>query len=158
MKILPWLGMAMTAVCIGAHAQGAPKASSARPAAAGAAVVPDMQPGKWNLRFTRKGRTKDDEMCGDPIDGMRREVQEYAAKANAKWGCTLATNATGGRNVNIVYDCPSDRSPEGLPVQKGRWEISVVSASPQAFRIETKSTADGGYVMEGTRIGECARK
>ena len=158
MKILPWLGIAMTAVCIGADAQGIHKESSARPAAAGNAVVPDMQPGKWNLRFTRKGRTKDDETCGDPIDGMRREVQEYAAKANATWGCNMTTSAAGGRNVNIVYDCPSDRSPDGRPVQKGRWEMSVVSASPQAFRIEMKSTVDGGYVMEGTRIGECEKK
>jgi len=148
MKILPWLGIALIAICGGAEAQTKP----------GAAVVPDMQPGKWKLRFTRDGRAKDEEKCGDPIDGMRREVQEYEAKAKAKWGCTMTTTGAGGRNVNIVYDCPSDRSPEGLPVQKGRTEISVVSASPQVFRIEMKSTAWGGYVMDGTRIGECEKK
>jgi len=195
MKILPWLGLAMIAVCAGASAQGihkcvgkdgktsysadpcpgskeiktsapppavkgadAKKGPAAGPAAAGGAVVPDMQPGKWKLRFTRKGRTKDEEACGDPINGMRQEVQEYEANAKANWGCTMTTNPAGGRNVNIVYDCPSDRSPDGRPVRKGRWEISVVSASPQAFRIEIKSTVDGGYVMEGTRIGECAKK
>ena len=154
MKVLPWLGMALLALCAGAHAQG-------RPAAAGDAVVPEMQAGKWKLLVTRAkdGRAGDSEMCGDPIDGMRREVQEYAAKAKATWGCTMTTNPAGGRNVNIVYDCPSDRAPDGRPVQKGRWEISVVSASPQAFRIEMKSTLQqGSYVMEGTRIGECAQR
>ena len=128
----------------------------AKSAGGGGAVVPDMQPGKWKLSFTRKGRTKDEEACGDPINGMRSEVQQYEANAKANWGCTMTTNPAGGRNVNIVYDCPSDRSPDGRPVQKGRWEISVVSASPQVFRMEMKTTtADGSYVMEGTRIGEC---
>jgi hypothetical protein len=153
MKIIPWLGIAMIAVCIGADAQGVNRESSARPAAAGAAVIPAMQSGKWKLRFTREGRTKDDETCGDPMDGMRREVQEYAA--NTKWGCTMTTNPTGPRSVRIVYDCPSDRSPDGRPVSKGRSELSIVSASPQAFRIEMKSTVYGGYVMDGTRIGNC---
>ena len=94
-------------------------------------------------------------MCGNPIDGFAREVQEYAAKANATWGCTMTTSPAGGRNVNVVYDCPSDRSPDGRPVQKGHWELSLASPSPQAFRIEMKSSADRGYVMEGTRIGDC---
>jgi len=69
----------------------------------------------------------------------------------------MTTSATGPRSVMIVYDCSSDRSPEGLPVQKGRTELSLVSATPQAFRIEMKSTAFGGHVMEGTRIGDCER-
>jgi len=182
MKIL--LGIAMFAVAFGANAQGVYKcvgkdgktSYSANPcpgskelitpprtgapansAGGGGAVVPDMQPGKWNLHFTRKGRTKGEDMCGDPIDGMRREVQQYAANAKANWGCTMTTSPAGGRNVNIVYDCPSDRSPDGRPVQQGRWEISIVSASPQAFRIEMKSTGEGGYVMVGTRIGECEK-
>jgi len=132
------------------------KDSSARPAAAGASVIPEIQAGKWKLRFTRDGRAKDEEVCGDPIDGLNREVQEYAA--NTKWGCTMTTNATGPRSVRVVYDCPSDRSPDGRPVSKGRSEISVVSASPQAFRIEMKSTVYPGYVMEGTRIGDCERR
>ncbi len=193
MKILPWLGIALIAVCVGADAQsihkcvgkdgktaysnapcpgskeigasgGSPavqgadarKESSARPAAAGAAVFPEMQAGKWKLRFTREGRAKDSETCGDPIDGMRREVQEYAA--NTKWGCTMTTSPSGPRSVRIVYDCPSDRSPDGRPVSKGRSEISLDSASPQAFSIEMKSTVYGGYVMEGTRIGNCESK
>src|SRR6185503_15599688 len=144
--------------CPGSKEVIAPRSvAPAKPAAGGGAVVPDMQAGKWKLRFTRDGRAKDEEKCGDPIDGMRREVQEYAAKAPAKWGCTMTTSGAGGRNVNIVYDCPSDRSPEGLPVQKGRTEISVVSASTQAFRIEMKSTAWRASAMEGTRIGECER-
>ena len=131
--------------------------ASAQPAAAGASAIPQMQTGKWKLRFTREkdGRARESETCGDPIDGMRSEVQEYAAKATAKWGCTMGTNPTGSRSVRIVYDCPSDRSPEGLPVSKGRWEITVDSASPQAFRIEVKSSVSPGYVMEGTRIGSC---
>jgi hypothetical protein len=40
-------------------------------------------------------------------------------------------------------------------VTRGRSEISVVSTSPQAFRIEIKSTIYPGQVMEGTRIGNC---
>jgi hypothetical protein len=179
-RIIPWAGIALIAVCIGAQAQGIHKCvgkdgktaysndpcpgskevvkqPAAQPAAASGPVVPDMQPGKWKLRFTREGRSNDEEACGDPIDGMRREVQEYQAKAKANWGCTMTVNPAGGRNVNIVYDCPSDRSPDGRPVRKGRTELSVVSASPQAFRIDMKSTAYGGYVMEGTRIGECAK-
>lgn len=158
MKILSRLGIAMMAVCAGAHAQGdARKGSSARPAAAGASDIPEMQAGKWKLRVTRgkDGRARDNEMCGDPIDGFRQEVQTYAANAKANWGCTMTANKTGPRNVNVVYDCPSDRSPDGRPVQKGHWELSLVSASPQAFRIEMKSTTDPAYVMEGTRIGDC---
>ena len=69
----------------------------------------------------------------------------------------MTTNASGPRGAMIVYDCPSDRSPEGLPVSKGRTELSVVSASPQAFRIEMKSTVYGGYVMQGTRTGDCKK-
>jgi hypothetical protein len=192
-KIIPWLGIAMIAVCIGADAQSihkcvgkdgktaysnapcpgskeigasgrppavqgadAMKESSARPAAASASVFPEMQAGKWKLRVTREGRTRDDETCGDPIDGMRREVQEYAA--NTKWGCTMTTSASGPRSVRVVYDCPSDRSPDGRAVSKGRSEFSVVSASPQAFRIEMKSTVYPGYVAEGTRIGDCEQR
>jgi len=140
-RIVSRLGVALIAACSGA---------------AVAAEFPEMQAGKWTLRFTREGRTKDSEMCGDPIAGMRREVREYAA--TTKWGCTTTTNASGPRSVIVVYDCPSDRSPEGHPVSKGRSEISVVSASPQAVRVEMKSTVYGGYVMEGTRIGDCARR
>jgi hypothetical protein len=193
MKILPWLGVAMIAVGLGAHAQGihkcvgkdgktsysnapcpgskeieaggppppavkgadARKESSARPAAAGAPVIPEMQAGKWKMRVTRQkdGRARDNETCGDPIDGFRGEVQAYAA--NTKWGCTMTTTALGPRSVRVVYDCPSDRSPDGRPVSKGRSELTLVSASPQAFRIEMKSTVYPGYVMEGTRIGDC---
>jgi hypothetical protein len=188
-KIFPWLGIALFAVCVGADAQtihkcvgkdgktaysnepcpgskeiqtappppavkgaDAKKGSPASPAAAGPSIIPEMQAGKWRIRMSG-GRARDSEMCGNPIDGFGREVQEYAA--STKWGCTMNTNATGPRSVTVVYECLSDRSPEGRPVQKGRWEISVVSPSPQAFRIEMKSSADRGYVMEGTRIGEC---
>ena len=136
----------------------AKKESSARPAGAGASILPEMQAGKWKLRVTREGRgrrgasAKDSETCGDPIDGFSREVQEYAA--NTKWGCTMTTNPSGPRSVRIVYDCPSDGSPVGM-VTKGRSEISLDSASPQAFRIEIRSTVDAALVMEGTRIGDC---
>lgn len=147
MKLLPWLGIALFAACVGANAQRAP--------AAGASAIPDMQAGKWKLRVTTKGRAKDSETCGDPIDGFRREVEEYAA--NTKWGCTMTTNASGPRNVTVVYDCPSDRSPDGRPVSKGRSELSLDSASPQAFRLEMKSTVYPGYQMEGTRIGDCEK-
>lgn len=198
MKILPWLGITMIAVCIGADAQSiqkcvgkdgktsyssepcpgskeievsspprspppvvnraaAKKDSSASPATSGASDIPEVQPGKWKLTITRRGRTSDNETCGDPIDGFRQEVQTYSANAKAKWGCTMTTNNTGPRNVNVVYDCPTDRSPDGRPVQKGHWELSMVSASPQAFRIEMKSTNDAPYVMEGTRIGDCVQ-
>lgn len=129
------------------------KDSSARPAAAGASAIPEMQPGKWKMRYAKEGRAKDSEICGDPMDGFRSEVLSYTS--NTKWGCTMTTNAAGPRSVNVVYDCPSDRSPDGRPVQKGRWEMLLVSASPQAFRIEMKSTSDPAYVMEGTRIGDC---
>lgn len=111
-----------------------------------------MQAGKWKLRFTRDGRTSDSEMCGDPIKGLRQEVQAYAA--NTKWGCTTTTNASGPRSVKVIYDCPSDGSPVGA-VTRGRSEISLVSASPQAFRVEMKSTVYPSYVMEGTRTGNC---
>mgnify|MGYP003512909100 CR=1 FL=1 len=130
----------------------AKKDSSARPAAAGASVFPEMQAGKWKLRFTREGSATDSEMCGDPIDGMRREVQDYAA--NTMWGCTTTTSASGPRSVRVVYDCPSDGSPISA-VTRGRSELSLVSASPQAFRLEMKSTVYPGSVMEGTRIGNC---
>lgn len=130
--------------------------SFARPAAADASAIPEMQAGKWKLRITSRGTTKDNEMCGDPIDGFGKEVQDYAA--TTRWGCTMTTNPTGPRSVIVVYDCPSDRSPEGLPVSKGRSEISVDSASPQAFRIEMTSTVYPGYVMEGTRIGNCEQR
>jgi hypothetical protein len=133
----------------------AKKESSARPAAAGGVVIPEMQAGKWKMRVTREkdGRARDNEICGDPIDGFRSEVQSYSA--NTKWGCTMTTSASGPRSVSVVYDCPSDRSPDGRPVSKGRSELSMVSASPQAFRIEMKSTVYPGYVMEGTRVGNC---
>ena len=130
--------------------------SSARPAASGASAIPEMQAGKWKLRITSRGTTNENEMCGDPIDGFSKEVQAYAA--TTKWGCTMTTNPTGPRSVKVVYDCPSDRSPEGRPVSKGRSEISLVSASPQAFRIEMTSTVYPGYVMEGTRIGNCEQR
>ncbi len=183
MKFLPWLGIAMIAACVGAHAQSihkcvgkdgktsysndpcpgskeiaapppAAKGADAR-AATGPSGIPEMQPGKWKLSVTRgtDGRTRDNETCGDPIDGFRQEVQTYAA--NTKWGCTMTTSGSGTRSVNVVYDCPSDRSPDGRPVQKGRWELSLVSASPQAFRIEMKATDRSAYVMEGNRIGDC---
>jgi len=147
-RVFPWLGVAL----IAASASG----GSAGAAAPGAAAIPEVQPGKWKMRFTRDGRTKDSEMCGDPVAGMRREVQQYAA--TTKWGCTTTTNPSGPRSVIIVYDCPSDRSPEGHPVSKGRSEISVVSASPQAARVEMKSTVYGGYVMEAVRIGDCEKR
>jgi hypothetical protein len=133
------------------------KESSARPAAAGGPVIPEMQAGKWKMRVTREkdGRARDNEMCGDPIDGFRSEVKSYSE--NNKWGCTMTTNASGPRSVSVVYDCPSDRSPDGRSVFKGRSELSLVSASPQAFRIEMKSTVYPGYVMEGTRIGSCEK-
>jgi len=137
-------------------AQGADakKEPSPRPAAADASIIPEMQAGKWKLRVTKEGGSaKDSEMCGDPIDGFSREVQDYAA--STKWGCTMTTNASGPRSARVVYDCPSDRSPDGRAVSKGRSELSLVSASPQAFRIEMKSTVYPGYVMEGTRIGNC---
>ena len=177
MKILPWLGLAMIAVGFGADAQGIHKcvgkdgktsysnapcpgskeieAGSPPPAAGGAPVIPEMQAGKWKMRVTRQkdGRVRDNETCGDPIDGFRGEVQAYAA--STKWGCTLTTTALGPRSVRVVYDCPSDRSPDGRPVSKGRSELTLVSASPQAFRIEMKSTVYPGYLAEGTRIGDC---
>lgn len=127
--------------------------TSAHPASSDASAIPEMQAGKWKLRITSRGTTKDNEICGDPIDGFSNEVKAYAA--TTKWGCTMTTIQTGPRSVRVVYDCPSDRSPEGRPVSKGRSEMSVVSASPQAFRIEMTSTVYPGYVMEGTRIGDC---
>ena len=188
-KILPWLGISLIAVCIGADAQSihkcvgkdgqteysyapcpgskeigasgslapvqgaeAKKEPSARSAAASVPAFPEMQAGKWKLRVTREGRTTDSEMCGDPIAGFRREVQEYAA--NTKWGCTTTASASGPRSVRVVYDCPSDGSPISA-VTRGRSEISVVSTSPQAFRMEMKSTIYPSYAMEGTRIGNC---
>src|SRR6185503_9612500 len=74
------------------------KESSARPAAAGASDIPQMQAGKWQMRVTREkeGRARDNETCGDPIDGFRGEVQAYAA--NTKWGCTMTTTALGPRS------------------------------------------------------------
>jgi hypothetical protein len=134
------------------------KESSARPAGAGGPAIPEMQAGKWKMHVTREkdGRARDNEICGDPIDGFRSEVQAYAA--NTKWGCTMTTSASGPRSVRVVYDCPSDRSPDGRAVSKGRSELSLVSASPQAFRIEMKSTVYPGYVMEGTRIGDCEQR
>ena len=146
MKTLPWLaGIALLAACFGAAAQGTAKKSVDTP-------LPDLQAGKWKLNMNYRGRASVEEMCGDPIEGMRREVKEYATN---KWGCTMSTSAVGPRNVLVVYDCPSDRSPDGRPVSQGRSEISVVSPSPQSFRAEMKSTVHPGYVMEGTRIGDC---
>ena len=55
------------------------KDSAARPPEAGAAVFPELKTGKWKLRVVSKGRTRDSEMCGDPICGFSRKVQEYAA-------------------------------------------------------------------------------
>jgi hypothetical protein len=132
------------------------KKDSSAGAAAGAANIPEMQAGKWKLRVTRDGRASDSEMCGDPIVGFRQEVQAYAA--NTKWGCTTTATPDGPRSVTVVYDCPSDRAPDGRPVQKGRSELSVVSASPQTFRIVMRSTVYPGQVMEGTRIGECEQR
>jgi len=176
MKIIPWLGIAMIAVGFGADAQGVRKCvgedgkapysndpcpgsteiQSAPPAAAGGAAIPELQAGKWKMRFSRDGRTAEDETCGNPIDGFRRDVKDY--ETTTRWGCTMTTNASGPRSVRIVYDCPSDRAPDGRAVQKGRAEFSLVSASPQAFRIEMTSTVYPGYVMEGTRIGECEKR
>jgi hypothetical protein len=184
MKVLPWLGIAVLAACAGAQAQGihkcigkdgrttysnspcpgskeiapaakAGKESAAPPAGTGASTLPDMQAGKWRLHFLRDSRASDSEICGDPIGSMRREVQTY--QASTRWGCTMTTSPSGPRSVRIVYDCPSDRAPDGRPVTKGRSELSFVSASPQSFRAEMKSTAYGSYVMEGTRIGECGQ-
>jgi hypothetical protein len=73
----------------GADAKKGPPAS---PAAAGAVVFPEMQTGKWKLQVVSKGRTRDSEMCGNPIDSFAREVQDYAA--TTKWGCTMTTNAS----------------------------------------------------------------
>lgn len=136
----------------------AKKGPSAGPAAASIPAFPELQAGKWKLRVTRArdGRAKDSETCGDPIDGFRQEVQAYSA--NTKWGCTMTATASGPRSVIVVYDCPSDRSPDGRPVSKGRSELSLVSASPQAFRLEMKSTVYPGSVMEGTRIGDCEKR
>lgn len=132
----------------------AKKESSARPLAPGTVAFPEMQTGQWKLRVVSKGRTRDSEICGNPIDSFGREVQEYAT--TTKWGCSMtSTNPSGPRSVRVVYDCPSDRSPDGRPVEKGRSEISLVSASPQAFRLEMKSTVNGDFLMEGTRIGDC---
>ena len=131
----------------------AKKESSAGPAAASIPAFPEMQPGKWMLRYTREGRTKDTEICGDPLDGFRQEVQAYAA--NTKGGCTMTSSAAGPRSVSVVYECPSERSPDGRPVTKARSETSLVSASPQVFRIEMQSTTYPGYVMDGTRMGDC---
>ncbi len=131
----------------------AAKGADAKKDAVAGSSIPEMQAGKWKLSFTRDGRTKDDEMCGDPISGFRQEIAAYAA--NTKWGCTMITNPVGPRRVNVVYDCPSDRAPDGSPVSKGRTVLSLVSASPQALRLEMKSTVHGAYVMDGTRIGEC---
>lgn len=131
------------------------KEPSARPAAAGAAVFPEMQAGKWKLRFTRDGETSDSEMCGDPIAGFRSEVQAYAS--NTKWGCTTTTSPAGPRSVRVVHDCPSDGSPISA-VTRGRSETLLVSTSPQAFRMEMKSTIYPSYTMEGTRIGNCEQR
>jgi len=60
--------------------------------------------------------------------------------------------------MRVVYNCPSDRAPDGRAVTKGKSEVSVVSTSPQAFRAEMKSTVYPGYVMEGTRIGNCEKR
>jgi hypothetical protein len=129
------------------------KDAQARPGVAGLAPIPEVQPGKWKVRFTRDGRTSDEEQCGNPIDGFNKEVREYAA--NTRWGCTMTSTSTGPRSVLVVYNCPSDRAPDGTPVTKGRTELTVVSPSPQSFRIEMKSTAWGGHVMEGARVGNC---
>jgi hypothetical protein len=116
-------------------------------------IVPQMPPGKWKVRYTRNGRTRESETCGNPIDGFEKEIRSYSE--NNKWGCTMTTKSTGPRSMTAVYDCPSDRSPDGRPVTKGRSEFSLISASPQSFMIEMTSTIYPGYVMEGTRIGDC---
>jgi len=136
----------------------AKKGSPAGQAAANIPPFPDVQAGKWKVLATGKRGTRENELCGDPLEGFRSEVRTYAENAKATWGCTMTANPAGSRSVNVVYDCPSDRSPDGRPVQKGRWELSLVSASPQAFRVEMKSTVDAPYVMEGTRIGECDKR
>jgi len=133
------------------------KESSARPAAAGKSDIPEMHAGKWKMRMVREngGSPSEIETCGDPIAGFRKEVQAYAA--NTKSGCTLETTALGPRSVRVVYDCTSERLPQGRKGQKGRSEMTLVSASPAAFRIESKSTVKPRRVTEGIRIGECKK-
>jgi len=189
MKINPWLGIALFAVCFGANAQGihkcvgkdgktaysndpcpgskeiqaAPPAVKgpattkppAGPAAADVSGIPEVQVGKWKTRAVREngGAPSLNETCGDPIAGFRRQVQAYTA--DTKSGCTLEKTALGPRSVRFVHDCPSDRAPDGRRVQKGRSEMTLASASPQAFRIEMKSTGKLWRVTEGTRTGDC---
>lgn len=136
----------------GMLAQGAPAKAADD---AGASFIPDVQPGRWKVRVTSDKRTRENETCGDPIDGFRREVREYAA--NTRWGCTMGATATGPRGAKVVYECPSDRAPDGRPVTKGRTELQVDSPDPQSLRIEMKSTAYPGYVMEATRLGDCLK-
>jgi len=131
----------------------AKKDSSRRSALARVVIVPKMPPGKWKVRYTRNGRTRENQTCGDPLEAFQKEMKSYSE--NSKSGCTFTTKTTGPGSMVAVRDCPSDGSPDGRPASKGKSEFSLVSSSPQSFVIEMKSSSYPGYVMEGTRIGEC---
>ena len=137
-------------------AQGADarKEPSARPAAGNAPILPETQAGKWKLRYTKNGAVNDIEICGDPLDTFRSELKSYATENTP--GCTLVTNAPSPGSVRIVHDCPADQAGNARAVRKGRSELWVVSSSPQAFRVEMKSTAYVSFSVDGTRIGSCA--
>ena len=70
----------------------------------------------------------------------------------------LAMTATSPKpgTAIVVHECPADRVENGRAAQKGRSELTVTSSSPQAFRVEMKSTAYVSFSVDGTRIGSCA--
>ena len=69
----------------------------------------------------------------------------------------LAMTATSPKpgTAIVVHECPADRVENGRAAQKGRSELTVTSSSPQAFRVEMKSTIYPAMAMEGIRIGNC---
>lgn len=129
------------------------KESPARPGPVDVSTLPALQPGKWKVRETTAGVARESEICGDPLDNIRREM--LSLRGRDPMGCTVRATAPTLRSARFVIDCAADRYENGRTVMKGRTEMSIVSPSPQSVTIEVKSTVNSPSSASATRIGNC---
>ena len=111
--------------------------------------LPRVQSGKWSNR----GVAGDRDICGDPLDMWRRELNQYRDAERA--GCKAETSSPVATNAVFIVECPADQTESGMSFQKGRLEISVWARTPEQLLVSTMSPTRGSQIAESTRIGDC---
>jgi hypothetical protein len=95
--------------------------------------LPSVQPGQWSFEETRNGVARSGEVCGDPLEKLKRELLQ--AEEQARRGCEMRVASSGLRPSQDDHrrrgrwrPCGADLGADDGPVWDHRRRDPVASA------------------------------